>query len=136
MKDRGDKSLRGELAGLGEFKSTYGLYQRGEKAYAEGDEDGSETTRLKDMVINSRYTYEALLYSMREAFDKGFKSDPRAFWKEGILSLKYYDKNPIPEGGEDYPYDEKGGWLSGKEWLQEIEDRMGKADESNGKDRS
>ncbi len=74
------------------------------------------------MIINSTYTYGSLLNAMRLAFENGFKSDPKAFWEESILELKYYDKNPIPEGGEEYPYDEKGGWLPGKEWLQDIED--------------
>lgn len=74
------------------------------------------------MIINSTFTYGSLLNAMRDGFERHVKDDPVVFWERCILSLKYYDKNPIPKGGEEYPYDEKGGWLPGKEWLQDIED--------------
>lgn len=74
------------------------------------------------MIINSTYTYASLLNAMREAFENGVDFDRRAWWDRQILSLRHYHRNPIPEGGEDYPYDEDGGWLPGKEWLHKIED--------------
>lgn len=74
------------------------------------------------MIINSTFDYAMLLYAMRDGFDRQVDDDPRAYWERAIHSLRTYDKNPIPEGGEDYPYDDTGGWLAGKEWLQEIED--------------